>query len=279
MLSISSKNKIIYLISPPRSLSVAFLRMMEARGDFHIMHEPSVWAYNIHHNPWARSWFLDNAPSTFSEVKKSIFDHACNEPVFVKEISFSVKNFIPSDMEFMQDPDIYFVFLMRKPHPTIVSFYRKIKDIKPSFYDCLSYKDFYDLIQATNTHAAHRPLVLLTEDLYQNPEQTVKQFCDHVDIPFKPEALTWADLGEEFTGHEKWHEIKYKEITQIWHSDAIRSTGFGKPTQYDIDENGNPTFIEITNDEHRIACKRAYQENMDFYAQIVQQFVLIKKID
>ena len=72
-----TENKIVYLISPPRSLSVAFLRMMEARGDFTTMNEPSQWAYNVIENyEMAKPWFKNDAPQTFDEVKQIIFKKA-----------------------------------------------------------------------------------------------------------------------------------------------------------------------------------------------------------
>jgi len=58
------------MISPPRSLSVDFLRMMEARGDFAVFQEPSQKAYDLLYYPeLAQKWFINNTPNTFSEVK------------------------------------------------------------------------------------------------------------------------------------------------------------------------------------------------------------------
>ena len=42
-------HKIIYLISPPRSLSVALLRAMYERGDFQVISEPSHCVYCFKH--------------------------------------------------------------------------------------------------------------------------------------------------------------------------------------------------------------------------------------
>lgn len=46
----TAPHKIIYLISPPRSLSTLFLRMMHNRGDFLVMNEPAQYASvkNVH---------------------------------------------------------------------------------------------------------------------------------------------------------------------------------------------------------------------------------------
>ena len=58
---------------------------------------------------------------------------------------------------------------------------------------------------------------------------------------------------------------------ETWHGEAMYSTGFRSLTKYDIDENGNPTFIEIQNPEHRKTCQECYQYNMSFYQKFCQE--------
>lgn len=265
-----STHKIIYLISPPRSLSVAFLRMMETRGDFAILHEPSQLAWNLLHSPeLVQNWYLPNAPRSFIEVKNIILQTAEHHNVFVKEMSFAVRDFLLNDFDLMKNPQVYFVFLVRNPHHTTISMYKKIISVFDAvayeLSEAMGYQALYETFKTVKQHAAQEPYIMLTEDLYNNPEETIQKFCNHVGIDFKPESLHWSDLGEHFTGDQAWHEIKYKEITHHWHGDAIRSTGFSKPNSYEVDEYGNPTFAEITNPEHRDTCKKIYLEQLFYY--------------
>lgn len=273
--SLHSHNKIIYLISPPRSLSVAFMRMMEARGDFAIMHEPSQWAFNksVHHD-FVESWFIPEAAQTFDEVKERIFEQAKHTNVFVKEMSFAVDQFLLHDQEFIANPHVHFVFLLRNPHHAIISFYNRrneVEDNNTSFAHLVGYQACYEIFQKIKSVAARKPYIILSEDLYTNPEATIKAFCAQVGIEYLSESLSWDNLGSGFNGQKEWHEIKYAETTQHWHGDAIKSTGFGRPHQYKVDEKGNSTFEEICNPLRKKICEDAYVENMKYYNLLLQE--------
>lgn len=274
--SASAQNKIIYFISPPRSLSVAFLRMMQARGDFLIMHEPSQYAFNALNSPGSvNDWFNENAYKTFEEVKEKIFEHAECSNVFVKEMSFAVYKFLLNDPAFVKDSRITFVLLVRNPHHALLSLYKKLKhnfseifdseDTCYSFADLVGYKCLYQTLCLIKEYSSQAPIVLLTEDLYNNPEKTVQSFCDQCNISFKEDALLWQDLGDTFLGTEEWHELKKSDRTHYWHSNAIRSTGFSQPSHYEVDSLGEPTFSEVENLEHRTICIEAYKENLNYY--------------
>jgi hypothetical protein len=268
---------IIYLISPPRSLSVAFTRMMQARGDFEIFHEPSQRAYDLIYYPeLTKSWFREDAPKTFAEVKELILGVAQRKPVFVKEISFAVVEFLLNDPEFVQDPDLQFVFLLRNPHHVVISFYKKQTILPAGFDQLVGYEATYRIFQFVQENAARKPLILFTEDLYNEPEKTVKFFCDEVGVPYLPHSLEWSNLGDQFSGYVEWHEIKNPEITQHWHGEAIHSSGFGKPANYEVDEAGQPTFSEVKNEAMKEECEKAYKKNLPFYEQIIKDYSLYK---
>lgn len=278
-LSACAHNKIIYLISPPRSLSVAFLRMMQARGDFIIMHEPSMYAFTIAQAQKVPNiWFNPSAFQSFENVKKKIFEYVQEKSVFIKEMSFSVKNFLLKDSEFIRNPAIYFVFLVRNPHHSVISLYKKFQQTFEMFTSEKGYKDFsnrlgykslYEICCMVRKNAVNKLLIILSEDLYGNPFKTITDFCNHCDIPFKEDALQWKELGDDFSG-EEWNELKKQKLVHYWHKDAIRSTGFFQPLQYEIDKNGEPTFSEIENLEHRTICIKAYKKNLNYYNWILQ---------
>ncbi len=262
----ANQNKIIYLISPPRSLSVAFLRMMYARGDFKIMHEPCVLPYAlIHYKDHTKDWFRKDVPQTFQEVKEKIIQEAETGNLFIKDISCACKDLFLNDIEFIKNTNIQFVFLLRNPHHVILSFYNRIKEIADGFSDLVDYKSCYEIFKEVKKFTVNTPIIIFTEDLYSKPKETVQKFCKAVQIPFIESSLSWENLGEDFEGFKEWHETKFKEHTQHWHGDAIKSTGFGKPAQYKVDENGKPTFSEITNETDKKACGKVYEENLKFY--------------
>ena len=276
---ISANNKIVYLISPPRSLSTVFLRMMQQRGDFFIFNEPSQSAFVAHYNPkLISSLYKPNVPQSFLTVKEEIFKAAQHFNVFVKEMSFAIKNFLGQDIELMRHPDIYFIFLVRNPHHVIISFYNK-QNTTAGFcvnYDLLSnllsYQGLYELVHKIQQESVNKPLIMFAEDLYLNTETTIQVLCDHVGIDFKETSLVWDDLGNDFNGHEEWHENKLHSHTQHWHGDAIRSTGFKNPSSYEVDQEGIPTFSEIKDLDHRKICLAVYHENVPFYCLLKEAY-------
>lgn len=266
-----SNNKLIYLISTPRSLSVAFLRMIQAHGQFTIFHEPSQCAFNsITWPELVPMIYLENAPKTFKAVKQKIFNELRYKNVFAKEMVFAVKDFLITDEEFLIHPDIYFVFLLRAPNETVISYCKNSIKIPNDLSHRIGCKAMYELIKVIKQKAKNPPFYIFTEKLYQNPHKIISEFCKHVGIEFKENALKWEDLGSDFAG-ELWNEYKKKEFVQKWHYDAIRSNGFNKPEIYETNKNG-PTFSEIINPDHRKIIIQAYQENLPYYKLLINEF-------
>lgn len=264
-------HKIIYLISPPRSLSVAFLRMMQARDDFQIIHEPSIHPHALLYYPeLTQEWFSGNTFKTFDNVTQEILKAAHESNVFIKDMSWGTKKVLEINSELLGNPDIYFVFLVRNPHHSIISFYKKIPIYQDSFSFLIGYKSLYEVYKLLEGKTVHKPLIIYSEDLYQNPEKTIAKFCDTVGILFEPDSLSWNNMGNNFTGKE-WCEDKSPSEIYHWHGEAIKSSGFTQPTSYKEDSNGNPTFEEIIDPEHRIMCIKAYEENMVYYNLIKKE--------
>lgn len=267
----SDDHKIIILVSPPRSLSTAFLRMMEARGDFYIMHEPFIKPYwtNMSSSIFSKEQlFRPETLETVEKVKQAILEKSQCSNVFVKEMSFSIRDFLLDDIDLLKQKNVYFVFLLRNPHHVVISFYRKAKmkgEDLSDFIGWIDYKSVYELCNHVKKHGANVPILLRSEDLYINSEETIRQFCYAADIIFMPESLSWQDLGASFTGEHEWNDPKYQELVHYWHADAIHSTGFSVPSHYEIDDAGDPTFNEITDEKDRDICKKTYEENVIYY--------------
>ena len=258
-------NKIIYLITPPRSLSVAFTRMMQERGDHEVFHEPSQYAYDMCYYPdIAEAWYKKDSYATFNDVKTALYIGAAKKPVFAKEISFAVEEFLEKNLDFIKDENVQFAFLMRNPHHAVISFYKKLNYIPSEFDFLIGYESLNHIFQLVLEYSKNKPVIIFTEDLYNNPEGTVEAFCSAVGIPFLPHSLHWSNLGSEFDGKDEWHELKYKEFVHHWHGDAIQSTGFAKPLQYELDSQGKPTFAEIKNPKDREECLKIYLHNLHF---------------
>jgi hypothetical protein len=275
---LSAHHKIVYLISTPRSLSTLFLRAMHARGDMSIFNEPSIPVWYGPNKAWygtlngieVEQWYRPGFPKTCKEVVDRLLAEAEVRSVFAKEMSYMVKALIKEDDRLLNDHNVVFAILLRNPHHSIISFYKKWGGIVESFDAIIGYKECYELYQHIKQQTGQAPCIVITEEFYMNPAEAMKSFCEQVGIPFLPDALQWQSLGKAFDGVQEWHEAKIYERTHYWHGDAIMSTGVSKPHQYEVDSCGNPTFSEIEKPEDRERCKQVYEQNMYYYKLILQ---------
>jgi hypothetical protein len=236
--------------------------MIEARGDFKIYHEPTLTLYHKANNlTFSHDWFREGTFQSFKEIKETIAKE--NSNVFIKEMSFLLKDFL--DEELIKNPNVYFVFLLRNPHHTTISLYNKIGSIVEDFHTAIGYKAAYEIFQKIAQNGSRKPLILFSEELASEPENVVKTFCDYVKIPFEEKALSWQSLGKDFNGHEEWHESKRTDLTQHWHGDAIQSSQFNPLRTYDIDDLGNPTFSEVKDLNDRKECEKVYLDSLPYY--------------
>lgn len=263
---LEASHKIVYLISPPRSLSVSLSRMFHARGDFDVYIEPSMLSY-VHHsrNDYALPWFDQHSFTDFGQVKKELLAASDKMNVFVKEMSFSLEPFLLNDKELLQNEQVHFVFLARNPHHSAISFFNKDKEQFPAFVHLLGYESLYNIAKKVEAEAKNKPLFILTEDLYTNPEGTIQSLCSSLGIPYKPEALHWEGEATPDTLGPLWHEYKVPDRAVLWHGEAFQSSGFGKPKQYALDADGNPTFEEIEDPDDRAFVVSSYLYNLHFY--------------
>lgn len=264
-----AEHPIVILISPPRSCSTAFLRMMHARGDFVCLHEHMTVVYGLsHHYDIVKDWYRKemNIPQSYADITKTITTAAEKSPVFAKEMTIPVDEFLQQQPDFLTKKNVFFIFLVRNPHHSIVSFYKGHDEkIFGEFPTWISTKSTHALFEKIKTTGYNQPLIVCAEDLYTNPEQTAKGVCKYLSLSFVPSMINWRKLSNDFTGAQDWHELKVKDVNNHWHSKAIESTQFTKPTQYAVDTQGQPTFEEVTNLEDKETCKKIYEESMKYY--------------
>jgi hypothetical protein len=266
--TISAQYKIIIQISPPRSLSTVAMRMWQARGDFVVMNEPFICAYAMNYESerqLTQGWWHEDAPTTYEAVYQKIMECASTSHVFIKELSFSFIDYLCTHDELLHNPDVYFVFLLRHPHPMMSSYYQGHGRIIDKFSYLVGYQPCYEIWHMVDQLAVNKPYMLRAEDLSMHPHETAQALCKAVDIPFMEHMLQWENLGDAFVGREEWHELKEPQLIYAWHKPAIQSTCFHEPTQYAVDAAGNPTFEEVSNDADRAICFAAYDENMHYY--------------
>ena len=233
-LSLSAENKVIYMITPPRSLSTIFLRVMQARGDMNVFNEPAHHAFFKHnHLDELADYFPDTPFTSFELVKKSVLQARTASNIFVKEISFAAYDCFYNDDQFLQSPNIEFCFLIRDPHPSLISYYKaktsqdvkQLHNISEWMIEWSIYQKQYALFKKITTVRNKTPLVIDSRDLTQNPEKIMRLFCSHMDIEYKDSMISWPSLKDGFNPLD-WNDYKLKSACELWHKNAIVSTHF-----------------------------------------------------
>ncbi|KTD22573.1 hypothetical protein [Legionella londiniensis] len=266
------KNKMVFLIAPPRSLSTAFLRMIDARGDFKIFNEPATVLYNTIHFPDSKDYYQSKKWSAYHDITEKLYSSLLLGNVFIKEMSFAFEAFINNETPLLEDKQIYFIFLLRNPHHCILSYYKKIPPehldfMMPHLARLTGYRALYNSFKLIQTHAYNKPYVIHAEKLIQDTAPAVGNLCAYLDIPFYENSLHWECLGEDFTG-EIWHETKKKNAIYHWHHEALLSRGFHASAGYAMDSHGQPAFSEISNAAHKKICLKVYEDYQAYYELI-----------
>lgn len=271
--SIQAQNKIIYLIAHPRSFSTIFMRTFESREDTSIYCEPSTPPHCIQNNITPKGFVRPaHIFQTFKEVKKTIFTSLETKHVLVKAMSFMDYEFLIKDKDFISNPNIYFFFLIRNPHHSTISFYNKLTNFEFPFVSSwwVGYEASYKLLQEIKKYSAHQPKIIIAEDFIQHPEETLKSVCKHVGIDYKETMLSFKNLNDDIDPKTLWGGQKAKRVLDVWHTEAIHSTGITQPKKYDTNENGQPTFIEVDS-EKRDQCRQYYAENLPYYHLLMNE--------
>jgi len=214
--------------------------------------------------------FRKDSNSTFQQVKETLYRAQETSHVFVKDMSFSSYMFLMQDVSFMEDPSIYFIFLVRDPHHMTISFYKKAQSVLPGLVQVIGLQNLWEEYLAARELNPNGVKIILAEQLYTHPRDTTMQLCDHLGIPFLEEMMTWKAHEDGFNGQQEWNEQKQGSQIQHWHQKALGSTGMGKPSTYEVDQEGNPTFIEVSDDDDRAALKQVYEENVIYYRKFLE---------
>jgi len=236
---------IIALWAVPRSTSTAFEWMMRQRGDLDCLHEPFGEAWYQGEDPlWPRFQPGDKTTPNLSieSVWEAIKAKAENEPVFIKDFPHYINHMW--DEAFLSH--FTHAFLIRNPTKTLTSLYARWPDFDELEVGNPEQRALFDLVSALN---GKRPPVIDSDDLLEDPHGITAAFCDAVEIPFIPEALTWPAGGDP-SEHSWWDGGSF-------HANLAQSTGLTpQPRKY----------IDLEDAPERV--RRVYRRMMPHYQHL-----------
>lgn len=272
-MSAFTERNYFWLIIPTRTLSTVFLRAMHARGDMIIFNEPAQYSYLAKRKPDVLDDMYNSTIlfTTYAKVKETLLITSEKKNVFVKDSPCAAYECLFEDDMFLSNPNIEFCFLIRDPHPSLVSYYKAEKRNSLSEInwdiDWVVYEHQFALFDKIRRLKNKPPVVISAELLSLYPEEGMRLFCEKMNIKFKQEMLNWPSLEHNFNPLD-WNDYKKDEACERWHKNAIISTHFKSCKRYyEVDENGSPTFVELSS-EIRDAVKKIYDYYMKFYTPL-----------
>ena len=221
-------SKKVFLWCAPRCLSTAFERSIRELADVKVIHEPNQHAYYL--GPEKRSNEHTNIvlepDATFEAAKKRITaQYDGYDAVFVKEMAFFIEGHYE---DYISEPFTAFkhTFLIRDPLKAITSLYKAYKPLGPaamndfSLTTCNCFRHIYELFQVVK-RVDPSPIVIDADDLLDNPEAIMREYCSATGLPFSTSMLSWSPVAIP-----DWMSFPDYEV---WHGTVIRSSGFIKP--------------------------------------------------
>lgn len=204
---------ILALWTAPRSRSTAFERMMQARGDFHIMHEPFTAYYYLSSD--RRSQRLNGRSASpehhYTTILRTIHQNVNHHRVFIKDMAYYIAHI--ADSAFVSHFEN--TFLIRHPAQALPSLFH----IWPNAtIEEAGYAALYRLFTLTVETSGRVPIVLDAEELVNAPGNVVQAYCNALGIPFIPDALAWQPPWKPAS--PIWSET--------WHAQLVRSRGFDR---------------------------------------------------
>jgi hypothetical protein len=178
---------------------------MLERGDVLALHEP-FWNLLAFGQVDVGGRTFDAPDSLLAWLR----DETRDIKVFVKDTTDHRYERVLADRRFLADAR--HAFLIRRPEEVAASYYALWLDMR---IEEVGLETLHELHAAVRDAGGHPPVVIDSDDLVARPEATMAAYCAAVELPFIPQALTWAP-GER----PEWRR------SARWHSDVAASSGF-----------------------------------------------------
>lgn len=244
LLTSRTKTKIIVLWTAPRCVSTAFEKVFSRRPDTTTVHEPFLDTY--HFSRWRRTTRFGDYEARLDYGTDQVIEHikAQKSPlVFIKEMAYHALPYI--EKEFVNSA--VNTFLIRNPKKSLLSWY-KLEEFPTE--EEFGFEGLMQMWKLITEEFQHKPIIIDADRFQTNPEQTLKSYCQAIDIEFIPEMLSWQE------GRVKQPNPRKEEIHNKWHQTLINSNGILPPT---------PAVGEIRSQDLSML-----EQAMDVYQQLAQ---------
>ena len=186
----------------PRSVSTAFERAMRARGDLIVFSEPFSAPYYLSEERVSDRFAGPGTRTPGAEWRKVVQDILARTEegtVFVKDMAYHASPCL--DSEFVRN--FQNTFILRHPGLTLPSLKRLMPDFTPEEAGFAAQLRLMNLaLEASDDEL----IVVDAEELRRSPAAVIEDYCRRVDLPHRPESLTWeSGLLSDWRRWEEWH--------------------------------------------------------------------------
>lgn len=193
------------MFSGPRNISTTMMRSFESRPDTEVKDEPFYGWYLAEtgaDHPM-RAETLVSMATAWSDVVAGLLAKTQAPYVFEKHIAYNLLH--APDFDWLRDAKAF--HLIRDPRAMIASYSNKHADVRPIIDSYRVQRILYETNPAP---------VVDADDVLKAPEPMLRALCAALDVPFRPEMLSWPAGRRASDGVWEAH----------WY-DAVRaSTGF-----------------------------------------------------
>lgn len=188
---------------------------MLERGDMATLHEPFLYLYYVHDGKkrLPHHDIEPRRPASYEDIRAKILETVRTRPVFVKDMSYYVSDYIHTDEDFIRR--MTSTFLIRDPERSIPSYYRLDPGVTLEEIGCEAQWRYFERVRELT---AQTPVVIDATDLAEDAAGTLRAYCRALELPFMPRALEW---DAELPG--AWRDVSG------WHADLAGSRGITRP--------------------------------------------------
>lgn len=201
----------IAMWSCSRNVSTATMRSWDSRLDTSVVDEPlyAAWLRSTGAPHPMRDTILAHHESDWQRVLDTLLGPQSSDILYEKHIS---KHLLP-EMDRSWLSSHRHAFLIRHPHPMLLSFHRKLEQVTVEETGLPQQMELWSWLQ--EKHGITAPVVD-SRDLLTDPQGVLQQLCAALQVPWTPAMLAWEPGLRSTDGVWASH----------WYDAVATSTGF-----------------------------------------------------
>jgi hypothetical protein len=194
-------NRMIALWAHPRSRSTALERVFIERGDFDVFHEPFAHSVFDKHSAIPHGDLNGAMPRDYEGIKSMLRQARQHTSVFHKDMAYHCVDALKDDPEFLLEQQN--IFIIREPARAILSHYAVYPQMP---MHAIGHQALYEIFCEVTRLTGKIPYVINAEELANRPEESLRRLCDHLQLEYMPQALSWAPAcPERWKAWRNWH--------------------------------------------------------------------------